>query len=102
MTDAPGGLACMVLAWTVDALMPTARGERPVDRKGDGGRERCRADILVAVRAAGQLLTCREVVRSLHAAGADQGSGTVAKALADLTRSEVLINHKDKLGYRLP
>lgn len=102
VTDAASGLACMVLVWPANAAMPTARSERPVKKKSDGGRERCREDILVAVRAAGHPLTRKEVVRALRTAGADHGPGTVAKALADLTRSKELINHKDKRGYRLP
>ena len=102
VTDAAGGLACMVLVWPADAAMPTANGERQMKKKSDGGRERCREDVLVAVRAAGHPLTRKEVVRALRSAGADHGPGTVAKALADLTRSKELINHKDKRGYRLP
>ncbi len=102
VTDAAGGLACMVLVWTTDARMPTARSEQPEPKKAEGGRERCREDILVAVRASGRPVTRKEVVRALRTAGTDHGAGTVAKALADLTRSRDLINHKDKRGYRLP
>ena len=69
---------------------------------GNGGRERCRADVLDAVRAAGHPPTRKEVIRALKTAGGDHGVGTVAKALADLTRSNELVNHKDKRGYRLP
>ena len=102
VTDANGGLACMVLVWAADAVMPTARDDKPESRKAEGGRERCWEDILAAVRAAGRPVTRKEVVRALRTAGADHGAGTVAKALADLTRSRELINHKDKRGYRLP
>ncbi|MDB5310855.1 MAG: hypothetical protein JWO38_5057 [Gemmataceae bacterium] len=79
-----------------------ARGERPKPRQADGGRERCREDVLAAVRAACRPLTRKEVIRALKAAGGDHGAGTVAKALADLTRSGELLNLKDKRGYRLP
>ena len=102
MADAADGLACLILVWPVDARMPTARGEQPMPKPPDGGRERCREDILVAVRAAGRPLTRKEVVRALKDAGADHGAGTVAKALADLTRRKELVNLKDKRGYRLP
>ncbi len=102
VTDAAGGLACMVLVWPADAVMPTSRGERPTPKKAGSGREQCRADIMVAVRAAGHPLTRKEVIRALRAAGADHGAGTVAKALADLTQSKELVNRQDKRGYRLP
>jgi hypothetical protein len=101
VADAAGGLACLILVWPVDARMPTARGEQPTPRPTCGGRERCREDIVV-VRAAGRPLTRKEVVRALKDAGADHGAGTVAKALADLTRMKELVNLKDKRGYRLP
>jgi hypothetical protein len=65
-------------------------------------REQCRADVLAVARAAGAALTRKEVLRALREAGADHGAGTVAKALADLTRSRELVNYKDKRGYRLP
>lgn len=68
---------------------------------GAGGREGCRADILaVLARAKGPLLR-KEVVKALHDAGHDHGPGTVAKALAELTGSGVLVNPKDQRGYRL-
>jgi hypothetical protein len=57
---------------------------------------------MAAVRAAGRPLTRKEVFRASRAAGGGHGAGTVAKALADLTRSKELVNHKDKRGYRLP
>lgn len=46
--------------------------------------------------------TRKQVVRALRAAGHQHGAGTVAKALADLTRSGELVNMLDKRGYRLP
>ena len=52
--------------------------------------------------ATGRPLTRKEVVRVLKAAGMRHGTGTVAKALAELTRTKKLVNHKDKRGYRLP
>lgn len=102
VADAAGGLACLILVWPADARMPTAAGERKSPKKADGGRERCREDVLTTVRAAGRPLTRKEVIRGLREAGTDHGAGTVAKALADLTRSKQLINLKDKRGYRLP
>lgn len=102
VADAAGGLACLILVWPADARMPTAAGEQKSPKKADGGRERCREDILAAVRAAGRPLTRKEVIRALREAGTDHGAGTVAKALADLTRSQELVNLKDKRGYRLP
>ncbi len=94
-----GGLACLVLVWPVGEKMPTARGEQG---KKSGGRERCRADILAVIQAAGRPLTRKVVVRTLKAAGAGHGAGTVAKALADLTSTGELVNHRDKKGYRMP
>jgi hypothetical protein len=102
VADAADGLACLILVWPVDARMPTAQGELLRPKPVDGGRERCREDILAVVRAAGRPLTRKEVVRALKDAGADHGAGTVAKALADLTRRKELVNLKDKRGYRLP
>jgi hypothetical protein len=58
--------------------------------------------VLAAVRTAGRPLTCKEVVRALKDSGAGHGPGTIAKALADLTASRVLLNCRDKRGYRLP
>ena len=102
MADAAGALACLILVWPVDARMPTARGEQHAPKPTGGGRERCREDILVVVRAAGRPLTRKRVGRALREAGSDHGAGTVAKALADLTRRKELVNLKDKRGYRLP
>jgi hypothetical protein len=95
------GLACLVLVWKADARMPTALGEGPRTRKS-GAREQCRADVLAAVRGAGRPLTRKEVVRALKAAKSGHGTGTVAKALAELTASGELVNRRDKRGYRLP
>ena len=75
VTDAASGLACMVLVWATDARMPTASGEQPPPSKSRGGRERCREDILAAVRAAGRLVTRKEVVRALRTAGPTTGPG---------------------------
>jgi hypothetical protein len=58
--------------------------------------------VVGVVRATGRALTRKEVVRSLRAAGKDHRPGTIAKALADLTKSGELVNPKDKRGYRLP
>ena len=40
-------------------------------------------------------------MRALKDAGRGHGLGTVAKALAELTRSAALVNPKDRRGYRL-
>jgi hypothetical protein len=101
VTDAAGGLACMVMVWPADGRMPTALADQPKPRK-IGGRKGCREDILAVVRAAGRPITRKQVIRALKAAGGGHGAGTVAKALADLTACKELINHKDKRGYRLP
>lgn len=100
VAGAAGGLACLVLVWPADARIPTARGERVAP--AGGRRERCREDILAAVRAAARPLTGKEVVRALKDAGAKHGASTVTKALADLTGWGDLVNPKDKKGYRLP
>jgi hypothetical protein len=100
VTDAAGGLACLVLVWPADSRMPTARAERRQAGK-TGGRVRCREDVLAVVRAAGRPLTRKEVVRALREVGNDHGAGTVAKALADLTAAGTLVNLRDKRGYRL-
>jgi hypothetical protein len=52
------------------------------------------------VSAAGRALTCKEVVRALREARKPHGPGTVAKALAELTKSGELVNPLDKKGYR--
>lgn len=96
VTDAEGGVACLVLVWDARQAMPTVRWRSP------GGRIGCKADVLKAVRAAGHSVTRKEVLRALKAAGKKHGPGTVAKALADLTAEGALVNPKDKKGYRLP
>jgi hypothetical protein len=68
VADAAGGLACLVLVWPAAGVMPTARTERS-RRAAGGGRERCRADVLAAVRAAGRPVTRKEVVRALAGRG---------------------------------
>lgn len=94
VTDAGGGLACMILVWPAGEAMPTLR-------RG-GRRSGCRGDLLAAVRAAGRPLTRKELVRALREAKTPHGPGTVAKALAELTAGGELVNPKDKRGYRLP
>jgi hypothetical protein len=100
LAEAAGGPACLILVWPADGRMPTAKGERRM--VGGGGRERCRQDVLAAVRAAGRPVTRKKVVRALRDAGAAQGAGIVAKALADLSAAGELVNPRDKRGYRLP
>lgn len=79
--------------------MPTIAGEA---RQRGGRRLECRQAILDAVRDAGRPLTRKQLVRQFRDARAGHGPGTVAKALADLTKAGELVNLKDKRGYRLP
>jgi hypothetical protein len=102
VVGACNGLACLVLVWPADGRMPTLRRAASKSGSTGGGRERCRSDVLAVVRAAGGPLTRKEVVRALKDSGAGHGAGTVAKALADRTRSRELINPRDKKGYRPP
>lgn len=95
--EADGRLACLLTVWEVAAVMPTAGGER---RKGE--RARCKQDILAAIREAAHPLTRKQLLRVLRERKSGHGPGTVAKALADLTKTGELVNHKDKRGYRLP
>jgi hypothetical protein len=68
----------------------------------DGGhRAQCKQDILLTVRNAHRPLTRKQLVRMLREAGTGHGPGTIAKALADRTKSGVLVNRMDKRGYRL-
>ncbi|VTR91569.1 unnamed protein product [Gemmata massiliana] len=66
----------------------------------DRPRNECRTDIL-AVVTAGQARPRKEIVRELKLAAKVHCPGTVVKALADLTTSGVLVNPRDKKGYRL-
>jgi hypothetical protein len=58
--------------------------------------------VLAVARSVGRALTRKEVIRALKDAGLRHGVGTVAKALAELTRAGELVNLRDKRGYRLP
>lgn len=99
VAEAEGGLACLILVWDASRAMPVAAVER---RRRVGGRVDCKRDILEEVRVANRPLTRKQVLKALRAAGRVHGYGTVAKALADLTACGVLLNPKDKRGYRLP
>ena len=99
VTDELAGVACQILVWEASVAMPTvsrARRERAACE-----REGCRAAIVAAIEAAGRPLTRRAVVRALKDAGGGHGEGTVAKALAELTRDGLLDNPRDRKGYRL-
>jgi hypothetical protein len=98
VTDSSGEVACLILVWPASGVMPST------DRlKRDGGhRAECKQDILRAVRHAPRPLTRKQLVRLLREAGTGHGPGTIAKALADLTKSGELVNRMDKRGYRLP
>lgn len=100
VTAADGRVGCLILVWDTGRAMPTARGEAR-GRRG-GRRAGCREDILAVLRAAGRPLTRKQLVKALREAKAAHGPGTVAKALAELTRAGELVNPMDKRGYRLP
>ncbi|AMV29415.1 hypothetical protein VT84_33785 [Gemmata sp. SH-PL17] len=99
VASADGHVACLIQVWGGDHVMPTATSKRR--KRATGGRDECRTDILAVVTAAGQARTQKEIVRELKLAGKAHGPGTVVKALADLTTSGVLVNPRDKKGYRL-
>jgi hypothetical protein len=92
-----GRVGCLIQVWDTATMMPTAALER---RPFPGGRAGCRADVLEVVTKAGRPMTRKDVVRALRAAGKPHGIGTVAKALAELTKSNQLVNPRDKKGYR--
>lgn len=100
VAEVDGRVACLVQVWDARQLMPTVGAERR--RRGSGGRVECKEDVLDVIRAAGEALTRKEVMRALREAGKSHGQGTVAKALADLTGAGDLVNPKDKKGYRIP
>lgn len=97
VADAAGELACLIQVWPAGGAMPTLASARPPADE----RAVCRADILEVVAKVGRALIRKEVVQALRAAGRAHGPGTVAKALAELTRSGELVNPQDKRGYRL-
>lgn len=70
-------------------------------RRAKGVRGVCKQDILQVIEKVNRPLTRKEVVKALRLAEKDHGTGTVAKALADLTASGELVNPQDKSGYRL-
>jgi hypothetical protein len=72
-----------------------------VERRSRGERAGCKQDILAALRAAGRPLTRNSIVKALRDAKTGHGPGTVAKALADLTKAGDLLNPRDRRGYRL-
>lgn len=89
-----GGLTCVVQVYPTKTGAPRAvLSER---------RAQCRRDIVAAVRAAGRAITRKQLMRTLRERGTPHGLGTVAKALAELTKGGELVNRKDKHGYRLP
>ena len=89
-----GGLACLIQVWGTGQAIPTAKD---VNRRAG-----CRQDILKLVGDAGRPLTRKDVIRGLRDGKKPHGTGTVAKALAELTKGGELVNPKDKRGYRLP
>lgn len=97
VTEAEGGLVCLIQVWDAKAVMPTARSEQ----RAGGRRAECRRDILDVLRKAGRPMTRKELVKALREAKTAHGAGTVAKALAELTGGGELVNPKDKRGYRL-
>jgi len=99
VADTEGRVACLILVWDANQMMPTIGYER---RRSPGSRGACKADVVQVVRAAGRSLTRKEVLKALKAGGKKHGPGTVAKALADLTAAGTLVNLKDKRGYLFP
>lgn len=94
---AAGRVGCLIQVWDTAGVMSTATGER---RRRPGQRAGCRADVLAVVGGAGRPLTRKEVMKALQQTGKRHGPSTVAKALAELTRSGELVNPRDKKGYR--
>ena len=99
VAEVEGGVACLILVWDASQMMPSVGAER---RRVRGGREGCKLDIVEAVRAVGKAVTRKQILKALRLAGKEHGPGTVAKALADLTSTGELVNHRDKKGYRMP
>lgn len=93
-----GDVACVVQVWRAAAKMPTSQSLQ----QHASEREGCRADIIEAVRYAGEPVGRKEILTLLREAGEHHGAGTVAKALADLTATGELVNRRDGRGYRLP
>ncbi|QEL14816.1 hypothetical protein PX52LOC_01714 [Limnoglobus roseus] len=99
VTDADGKLACLIQVWDATRPMPTASAARRP--RSPGQRAGCKGDILAAIRDAGRPLTRKQIVKLFRDERKGHGPGTVAKALADLTKAGELVNPKDKRGYRL-
>jgi hypothetical protein len=98
VAEGGGRVRCLIQVW--DATQPRpALGERR--KRSTGKRDECKTDILAVIAEAHEALTRKEVVRALKLAQKPHGTGTVAKALADLTTSGELVNPRDKRGYRL-
>ena len=97
-----GPIEWAVGTFAADLVLPTVRMRSRAHgrNRAKGERAGCKADILAVVTAAGRALTRKEVVRALKAAGKQHGPGPAAKALADLTGADELVNSKDKKGYR--
>jgi hypothetical protein len=100
VSEVDGRLACLIVVWDAEQLMPTVVDERR--RRDRERRSRCKRDILDLLAAAGGPLTRKEVVKALRGAKAGHGEGTIAKALADLTTDKELVNARDGRGYWLP
>jgi hypothetical protein len=99
VAEVDGQQACVILVWPAKQLMPTAREER---RQREGGRRAgCKRDIVDVLQATGRALTRKELLTALRNTKKRHGEGTVAKALAELTRADLLVNTRDKKGYRL-
>ena len=99
VADTDGRVACLIQVWDASGAIPTAGAER--HRLLRRGRVKCRADIVELVRVAGRALTGKEVAQGLALAGKKHGPGVVARALVELMATGVLVNPKDKKGYRL-
>jgi hypothetical protein len=97
VVEEDGRVKCLIVVWAAGERMPNATPPRLT-----GERAGCRRDILALFRAGGRPLTRRQVERRQREAGTPHGRGTVAKALAELTKSGELVNARDRRGYRLP
>jgi len=99
-----GGLGCLIQVWPGGGRLPVADAPPAATTRAAASdrRAKCRSDILDTIRAVGHALTRKKLISELKKAGTPHGGGTVAKALAELTRAGELVNRKDKHGYRLP
>jgi hypothetical protein len=102
VADSQGKVACLILVWDATEAMPAIDLDLERRRRSNGGRIACKKDIIDIIHTSNCPLTRKEILKALRQNGKIHGTGTVAKALADLTTLGELVNQKDKKGYRLP